>query len=391
MVDESPDDNETWDVVVVGGGPAGTSSARAAAAAGARVLLLERARMPRYKTCGGGIVGASLAALPDGFPLPVKDQVHTVEFTYRGRLRRVRRSPTPLFSLVDRTELDTALAAAARRAGVTVREGVTATRVVPEGDAVRIELAGAPPVYGRAVVGADGSASRVAGQVGVRLDTVDLGLEAEIPVPEDVAGRWRSRVLLDWGPLPGSYGWVFPKGDRLTVGVIAARGSGERTRAYLADFVARLGLSGYPPQVSSGHLTRCRRPDSPVCRGRVFVAGDAAGLLDPWTREGISFALRSGAHAGRCAAMAARGEVDAAGYAYRGAVDEVLGGEMAAGRSLLAGFTRRPLVFHAAVGLVPPAWRAFREVVAGQATFPSILRQPAARRALRMVSGRPSA
>lgn len=61
---------EVWDVVVVGAGPAGSSAAYAAATAGRRVLLLEKAELPRYKTCGGGIIGPSRDALPPGFVLP---------------------------------------------------------------------------------------------------------------------------------------------------------------------------------------------------------------------------------------------------------------------------------------------------------------------------------
>ena len=90
--------------------------------------------------------------------------------------------------------------------------------------------------------------------------------------------------MLDWGPMPGSYGWVFPKGDLLTVGVIAARGQGDGTRRYLREFTGRLGLAGYPAARDSGHLTHCRADGSPLRRGRVLVAGDAAGLLEPWTR-----------------------------------------------------------------------------------------------------------
>src|SRR5204862_2917966 len=131
---------------------------------------------------------------------------------------------------------------------------------------------------------------------------IDLGLEVELPVPPPLQEHWRHRILIDWGPLPGSYGWVFPKDDRLTVGVIAAKGYGEQTRAYLRDFVARLGLAEIEPAEDSGHLTRCRDSDSPLMKGRVLVAGDAAGLLEPWTREGISFALRSGYAAGTAAA-----------------------------------------------------------------------------------------
>ena len=133
---------------------------------------------------------------------------------------------------------------------------------------------------------------------------IDLGLETEFAWPDASAGDWAGRILIDWGPLPGSYGWVFPKGDALTVGVIAARGEGAATREYLASFIDRLGLAGARELRSSGHLTRCRTDDSPLFRDRVLVAGDAAGLLEPWTREGISYALRSGSWAGAAAARA---------------------------------------------------------------------------------------
>ena len=96
----------------------------------------------------------------------------------------------------------------------------------------------------------------------------------------------------------------------LTIGVIAARGEGEATKRYLRDFVGWMGLERHRVLHDSGHLTRCRTPDSPVGRGRVLLAGDAAGLLEPWTREGISFATRSGALAGAAAAGGADGVVE---------------------------------------------------------------------------------
>jgi geranylgeranyl reductase family protein len=369
------DSNEqVWDVVVVGAGPAGCCAAWAAAQAGTKVLLLEKAELPRYKTCGGGIIGLSRAALPPGVQPTFNDQVYAVEFTMNGRLRRVRRSSEPLFGLVNRADFDADLAAAAVRAGAVLRTGTAVARVEAATDEVRLILAGGGVVRARAVVGADGSASRLGGYVGVRLEQVDLGLESEIPVPPEVAARWRGRVLLDWGPLPGSYAWVFPKGDSLTVGVICARGNGEGTRRYLDDFVARLGLASFRPSISSGHLTRCREEDSPLARGRVLVAGDAAGLLEPWTREGISYALRSGRLAGEAAARLAGAEGEAAAEGYRAAIEATLGGEMRAGRQLLAAYEKRPVAFHGAIALVPPVWSAFSRVVRGDTTFGSLLR-----------------
>ncbi|MEW1551072.1 geranylgeranyl reductase family protein [Streptomyces tsukubensis] len=388
-----------WDVVVVGAGPAGASAAYAAAVAGRRVLLLEKAELPRYKTCGGGIIGPSRDSLPPGFELPFRDRVHAVTFTLNGRLSRTRRSKRMLFGLINRPEFDALLVEHAEKAGAVLRTGVAVSRVeqhgaaVPDRRTVAVVTTTGETVLAHAVVGADGSASRIGKHVGVKLDQVDLGLEAEIPVPESVAEDWAGRVLIDWGPMPGSYGWVFPKGRTLTVGVIAARGEGSATKRYLEDFIARLGLAGFEPSVSSGHLTRCRSDDSPLSRGRVLVCGDAAGLLEPWTREGISFALRSGRLAGEWAVRIAEAHdaVDARRQAlnYAFAVKAGLGVEMAVGRRMLGVFERRPGLVHAALTGLRPAWRAFTDITRGSATLAGLVRGSGmARRALEALDRR---
>ncbi|GGO41855.1 hyaluronate lyase [Streptomyces daqingensis] len=387
-------DEPVWDVVVVGAGPAGASAAYAAAVAGRRVLLLEKAELPRYKTCGGGIIGPSRDALPPGFELPLRDRVHAVTFSLNGRMARTRRSRHMLFGLVNRSDLDHRLVEHAVKAGATVRTGVSVSRVeqhgpaVPDRRTVAVVLSGEErPVLARAVVGADGSASRIGAHVGVKMEQVDLGLEAEVPVPESVAEDWAGRVLIDWGPLPGSYGWVFPKGDTLTVGVISARGEGAATKRYLEDFVGRLGLAGFEPHISSGHLTRCRADDSPLSRGRVLVCGDAAGLLEPWTREGISFALRSGRLAGEWAVRVAEAHdaVEARRQAlnYAFAIKAGLGVEMGVGRRMLNVFARRPGMLHAALTGFRPAWNVFARFARGATSLAEVVRTNAvARRAL---------
>ncbi|MET9497586.1 geranylgeranyl reductase family protein [Streptomyces sp. NPDC006552] len=384
---------EVWDVVVVGAGPAGASAAYAAAVAGRRVLLLEKAELPRYKTCGGGIIGPSRDSLPPGFELPLKDKINAVTFSLNGKYARTRRSRTTLFGLINRPEFDAQLVEHAQKAGAELRTGATVSRVeqhgseVPDRRTVAVILQDGESVLARSVVGADGSASRIGAHVGVKLDQVDLGLEAEIPVPQAVADDWRGRVLIDWGPMPGSYGWVFPKDDTLTVGVISARGEGAATKRYLEDFIGRLGLAGFEPAISSGHLTRCRADDSPLSRGRVLVCGDAAGLLEPWTREGISFALRSGRLAGEWAVRVseAHDAVDARRQAlnYAFAVKAGLGVEMAVGKRMLTLFERRPGLLHAALTGLRPAWNAFARITRGTTTLGELVRtHPLAGRAL---------
>ncbi|MEU0687895.1 geranylgeranyl reductase family protein [Streptomyces uncialis] len=393
----SDEARHVWDVVVVGAGPGGASAAYAAAVAGRSVLLLEKADLPRYKTCGGGIIGPSREALPPGFELPLQDRVNAVTFTLDGRFARTRRSKQTLFGLVNRPEFDQRLVEHAQKAGAELRTGATVTRVeqhgpaVPDRRTVAVVLSGGETLLARAVVGADGSASRIGAHVGVKLGQVDLGLEAEIPVPPTVAEDWKGRVLIDWGPLPGSYGWVFPKGDTLTVGVISARGEGAATKRYLEDFIARLGLAGFEPGISSGHLTRCRADDSPLSRGRVLVCGDAAGLLEPWTREGISFALRSGRLAGEWAVRIAESHdaVDARRQAlnYAFAVKAGLGVEMSVGKRMMAVFERRPGMLHAALTGFRPAWKAFTRITRGTTTLGEVVRtHPVAGRLLSSIN-----
>ena len=383
-------------MVVVGAGPAGSSAARAAALAGARVLLLDKAELPRYKTCGGGLIGYSRRALPADFEIPVRQRIDAISFTMNGERERTRRDRDgDLLALVNRAEFDLALAKAAVDAGAVLRTGSAVVSVDHDERGLAVlTLADGERITAGAVVGADGSASRIARYVGVRCEQVDLGLEAEIEVPPEVAARWAHRVLVDWGPLPGSYGWVFPKGEILTVGVISARGDGEATREYYRTFIERLGLAGYPKVSDSGHLTRCREPDSPLARGRVLVAGDAAGLLEPWTREGISFALRSGALAGHSAAELAR-RATASGAAsleavaalgdggYTAAVGELLTVEMRAGRQMLRLFERHPAFFHRVVTRVPVAWKMFADFCRGRTSPAQLIRNPVARALLR--------
>ena len=389
---------DVWDVVVVGAGPAGAAAARAAAAAGAHTLLLERAQLPRYKRCGGGLIGAAQQSLADtGLDIAslARDHVGRITFTSSGR-HRFSRSTEPFLPMVLRSELDAALVELAVAAGAVLRTGVL-VGAMAEADGVVTLGASTGPVRARAVVGADGSSSRAAAYVGVFCDQVDLGMEAELPTP--AGSDWDGHVLLDWGPVPGSYGWVFPKGDTLTVGVIGARDRGADVRAYYRAFVASLGLDLGAAIHDGGHLTRVRAQGSPLRRGAVLVAGDAAGLLEPWTREGISFALRSGALAGHAAATDPT--------TYDDAVLRLLGPELAAGRSALQVFTKHPGTVHNVMRLLPglasgplfgrrggpddraryPMWDLFVRLVGGETTMAEQLERRRVRALVRLLGG----
>jgi geranylgeranyl reductase family protein len=378
-----------FDVAVVGGGPAGLAAASAAAATGMRTVVLERAEHPRYKTCGGGLIGASLAAVDGQIDVPARDRIRAATFTLRGGREFTREQDEPLLAMVLREEFDEALLRRAAGQGAVLRQRSPVRAIDQAAGYASARLADGSVVTAKVIIGADGSSGVSARHVGVQFEQVDLGLELEIAVPPPVARQWAGRVLLDWGKLPASYGWVFPKGDRLTVGVIAARGNGDATRDYLREFTGRLRLGSFDVVRDSGHLTRCRNDRSALRRGRVLVAGDAAGLLDPWTREGISFALRSGALAGEFAAKAAvadRGrDAESSLDEYVAAVGRVLVPEMRAGRVLLSAFTRHTGTFHAGLA-TPKGWRAFVKICRSEISLSELAGRPSARISLAMLN-----
>lgn len=372
-----------WDVAVVGAGPAGAAAARVAAENGCSVVLLERDRIPRYKTCGGGLVGASLAALPEDADVRICDEVKHVTLSMNGGRERTLPSRPPLAKMVFRSEFDAALTERAAKEGVEVRDGCAVRGVEAADHGVSLRVGRGEVLHARTVVGADGSASRVARFVGVRCRQVDLALEVEVPVDSRTARQWEGRALLEWGPFPGAFGWVFPKGDIGTVGVVGARGSPDETRAYMRDFVERRGFSGLEPIHDTGHLTRCRYADSPLARDRALVAGDAAGLADPWLREGISFALRSGELAGRSAVAiagsATTSDAEVAEREYAGSVRRELGAEMSASEQVARIYWSRPALVHTALVRLPPVWRRVDDYLTGRKTIPEIVGNPVVR------------
>lgn len=378
-----PSSPELADIAVIGAGPAGSSAALAAAQAGAKTILVDRATFPRYKTCGGGLIGPTIAALPG--LAPDAQDIHSASFTIEGEDYRIKRSRSVVMKTILRADFDHWLARSAEDSGADFRGGLEIRQVIQTPDYVDIQGEG---VWIRAnyVVGADGSAGRSSHLVGVDLETVDLGLEVEVLTPPVRRSEWKGHIHLDWGPIPGSYAWVFPKEDTLTVGVIAKKGWASDTRAYLRRFLAQQDLHHAEVIQESGHLTRSRKVSSPLAAGRILLAGDAAGLLEPWTREGISFAVRSGKAAGEFAANAVLTRERSVTATYQDWVAENLVPEMIAGGECLRAYERRPEFFHWAIAKNPLGWWAFKRITSGEGSISGALERPLLRRALKVVA-----
>jgi geranylgeranyl reductase family protein len=278
---------ERVDVLVVGAGPAGSATALHLARGGATVLLADRARFPRDKPCGGGVTGRALKHAPCAIDRVVEDEIRTFELRLRYDRSFERRSERPLVLMTQRRRLDAFLAEQAAAAGVRF---VDATRVedVAAANGHVTARVGGRRVRASVVVGADGANGVVAKSAGLGKDIVPgVALEGNAAWGHFDEGRYRGRAVFDVGVVPGGYGWVFPKRDHVNVGVGGWGSEGPRLRDRLARLAASYGLPLTALSELKGHRLPTRRPGGSVSAGRVLLVGDAAGLVDPLSGDGI--------------------------------------------------------------------------------------------------------
>lgn len=307
-----------YDAIVVGAGPAGGSAAYWLGEAGRRVLVLEKERLPRYKPCGGGVPKAVFDRFPFDFSPVIEREISRVRFRFRDGREVVADLPGKPVAMVMRDRFDYHILQHAR---AEVRDGSPVVALRQDGDGVEVETASGETFRGRYLIGADGANSRVARWAGLRGGKrMGAALEVEVPADDALLEEYRETVLFLLGTPPLGYLWVFPKAEHLSVGIGTFLGKNAAMREVLRREMARLGIDveGYPEH---GHPLPIYLRREALHRGRVLLAGDAGGLVDPLLGEGIRHAIDSG----RMAAEAVLQE-DPAGYTVR--VQRTLGANL---------------------------------------------------------------
>lgn len=322
-----------YDVIIVGSGPAGVSTAlhlaHLAPNLAARLLVLERARHPRPKLCGGGVLQSGELILRR-LGLELSDLSHqnvlTTQCQFEERGITIQRTPVN-FRVVERQRFDAWLVAAMRERDLALHEEAHVRNVDVEGDYVEVQT-DRGRYQARVVVGADGSNSVVRRAVTPEAGRV-ARLLAFIAPPGDPAVRpaVQTTAFFDFSVIPwGSQGhaWDFP----MLVEGAPARNQGIYDTRYhlnaphgnLPDMLRRvtekrgLELNHYHVR---GHPLRWFTPDAALAAPRVLLVGDAAGS-DPCFGEGIAFALAYGELAAQeILAAFDRGDFTFSGYRRR--------------------------------------------------------------------------
>jgi len=320
---------ESVDVAIIGAGPAGSAAAHRLAEKGLRVALLDRHRFPRPKTCGDGLTPRAMELLEhmgvvdELRPYPSIDSIVSVDLfaeeALRSRLPR-RGETARCGRTVPRTVLDEALRRSAGRAGALLLDETEARTLRRDGTRVvgvdAVSPTGPVRVDAAVTIVAEGAAGRLARTVvrPARRQASGIAVRQYFTVPGPIEPSFR--VYL---PLPGAgmplcgYGWVFPAGDRLLnvgVGAFFEPGSErrDRIRSIFELFVGRLrDIEPFMRHAAScgvvegGIIPIGLRAHGSDVHGMLLV-GDAVGVPNPFTGEGISQAIESGRLAAECAA-----------------------------------------------------------------------------------------
>lgn len=334
------------------------------------MLVLDRAEFPRYKACGGGIPLRTERLLPFPIDSVIEDSVRLLEVSRLGRGRFVRDSGTPFAHMVMRERFDALLIEQAQKAGAEFRPGTT-VRSIERNGTITIRAEGFE-AESRFLVCADGAHSPVGRMAGLGGDIAECAAwEVELRAPPQMLGAYRARALIELGYQPWGYAWLFPKREVLSVGIVLPNERAGEMKRHTQTFIDRLGLGASEVEISRGHKIRFRRGNQRIVDGNVLLAGDAAGLADEFTQEGIYYAIESGRIAARNVLRASAGGGDLA--SYQAEINAQVMPELKAAR--LIGFMFHGMLHRAARAWMfasdhtPFLWNAFFAVQRGESTY----------------------
>lgn len=340
-----PEVGTNYEVIVVGAGPGGSLTALDLARAGRSVALIEAESLPRHKACGGGVPPHGIQLLEErnlAYEPLVEARAGRVRFEYEFDRPVEANLEQAEVSMVERSKFDYFLAREAANAGADLLTNQPVEEVTRTGQMVRVQTEPGQTYGADYLVGADGANSRVARSAGIdQPPAKGVALDAEVEVRPEAYEDHRRTATFNIQAVDTGYGWIFPKDNKLALGVGGY--SGEVNYPEQLDHYVSRSVPGdaIRSRTDHGHPLPYYQPHPEVERDRVLLVGDAAGLVDALSGEGIFYALKSAELAASHLDQRLQGTGDPAG-SYTEALREEIGRELALSARLASVFFRFP-------------------------------------------------
>jgi len=362
-----------YDVIVVGAGPSGATAARECAELGLSVLMIDKEEFPRDKPCGGGVTLRAANLLPFDLSPVVERATSGVHLSIKQTHGVTRLAPHDIVYMTQRRHLDQFLAEKAVRSGVVFKEKTSLQHI--ERQATQISVHTANEIFrGRTLVGADGANGKTARLTGIKLDIKQqVALEGNVSLPEGIPTQWEHVMGLDIGSIRGGYGWLFPKQDHLNVGIGGWQYDGPSLKKRLRSLATYYGFDPSAMWGVRGHHLPVRNPHSPLASGNVLLVGDAAGLIDPMTDEGIHSSFWSGKMAAKHIERYIAGHTPNLD-AYQDQLELELGFELDISRKLQDIFHLMPGFFMRIEAKSELFWHLICRIMRGEQTYAGVMR-----------------
>ncbi len=366
-----------YDVTVVGSGPAGAACALLLAREGVKVVVIEKAALPRHKTCGGGVVCRALGLLPVDLSEAIERQCYCAEVRLVPTdFRFTSKRQEPMVSMTMRVNFDYLLVSAARESGADVRERCKVLDAITHADGVEL-VTSEGSVFSQFVVAADGARSAVAKKTGWE-ETRHLvpALACEVSVGDEQLARFSHAARFDFGLSPSGYAWTFPKKEHLSMGVLSMRPGQMTLNGMFEQYMKLVGLDKILSITRKVFFIPVTPRTDDFVKGRVLLTGDAAGLADPITGEGITSAILSGMMAARSLLDGAFKEVRVK-ESYESELSQRILMELRLGRALAKLIYDYPKALRRLLELYGQEFtEAVTDVIMGQKTYKKLLSEP---------------
>jgi len=273
--------------------------------------------------------------------------------------------------------LDTFLAEKAVEAGTTFHQREEIKSVERKNGIVSVGTAG-NNYQAHILVGADGvngATSKLCGIAGRSDFEYAIGMEGNITLGEKFENRWSDSLGVDFGSIEGGYAWLFPKGDHVNIGIGGYYHVGPTLRGALKKLVRFYGFDPSDLWGIRGYSLPLRLAETSSADGKVLLVGDAAGLLDPLTAEGIWAAVQSGQIAASTIIQYLEGNVKEPAEYYKTELESSILQELGIARRLRKVFYPAPGAYFTAEKLFPHLWSSMTETFSGNSDYINIFRK----------------